>query len=53
MDNLIVWLCLQLGSSGCYGLSLGEKAMYLAVLIGGLMGALLLFYGILVRIFTG
>ncbi len=52
MDDLIVWLCLQLGSSNCYILSTGEKAMYLAGVIVGLMAAVLLFYGTLIRFFT-
>ena len=52
MDDLIVWLCLHLGSSGCYILSTGEKTMYLVGFVVVLMAAVLVFYGTLIRIFT-
>ncbi len=52
MDDQIVWFCRQLGSSSCYILSTGEKAMYLAGLTVGLMAVVLLFYGTLIRFFT-
>ena len=52
MDALIVWACQELGSSRCYILSPGEKAMYLAGLTVALMAAVLVFYGTLIRLFT-
>jgi hypothetical protein len=52
MEDLIVWVCLKLGSSRCYVLSSGEKAMYLAGMITVLMAVVLLFYGTLIRLFT-
>ncbi len=52
MNDLIAWLCNQLGASGCYLLSPGEKMTYVAGMAFGLLAAVLLFYGVLVRIFT-
>jgi hypothetical protein len=52
MDDQVIWFCRQHGSSSCDILSTGEKAMYLADLIGALMAAVLLFYGTLIRVFT-
>jgi energy-converting hydrogenase Eha subunit C len=52
MNDLIAWLCIQLGGSGCYLLSPVEKMTYVAGLAFGLVAAVLLLYGALVRIFT-
>ncbi len=52
MNDLIAWLCIQLGGSGCYLLSPVEKMTYVAGLAVGLVATILLFYGALVRMFT-
>jgi len=50
IDYWLAWFCLQLGSSGCYSLSLSETATYLAGMIVVLFAAGLLLHGVLMRI---
>ena len=52
MNDLIAWFCLQLGASGCYSMSPVEKMTYVAGMAFGLLVAVLLLFGALVRIFT-
>jgi hypothetical protein len=51
MDSWITWAWLQLGGSGCYVLSTGEKIAYYAALIMAVLAGVLVLYGVMMKIF--